>query len=415
MTQFKKQLAGALATGLLVANMLAPVAYAGDNGINFEESGNGAESKSAINAAVANTTVVKQSNTASVTNNSESKANSGGNDANYNTGGDVFVKTGKATSDVEIANKLNTNVAKIKCCEPNSTDVKVSGNGYMSENDVNLSQANTNAVEQENDAKVLNDVDSKANSGWNDANYNTGGDVTVLTGPAHAGADVYTHANTNLAQIGGGHQGGNDGGVSLLISGNGAESDNDISLALYKANSIAQANVANVTNDVDAKANSGKNDANSNTGGEVAILTGKADAHVGVDNELNFNWADIDCGCVTDLSAKIAGNGYDSENEINASLANTQAGAQDNLASLLNEVDAKAKTGYNDAKYNTGDPGDDPAVMTGDAQSNTWVENSSNWNVFGDGNMLPNPMPEVDFDFDFDWSGFMSWWAFHSS
>ncbi len=414
MTKFQKQLAGALATGLLAVQILAPVGAFAEDGINLTVTGNGADSNSTINAAVANTTTVSQTNTAAVNNNVTSESNSGDNDAKYNTNGDVVIKTGNATSNVEVANDLNTNVAQVNCCVPGSTSVNISGNGYMSDNDVSLSQGNANTVLQTNVANVQNDIYTKANSGYNDANYNNGGDVTVITGNAKAGADVWTHANTNVAMIGNGGMGGDEGEVSLLISGNGAKTDNDIKLALSNANSILQTNVAAVENDVYAKANSGDNNANSNTGGEVAILTGKADAMVGVSNDVNFNWADIDCGCVTDLTAKIAGNGYDSDNDINASLANAQIGAQTNLASLLNDVDAKAKTGYNEAKYNNGGlEGNDPAILTGNATSNTEVGNSSNWNVFGNGD-LPNPMPELDFDFDFNWSGFMAWWAMNS-
>jgi hypothetical protein len=406
MTQFKKQLVGALATGLLVAQILAPVAYA-DDGINLTVTGNGAKSDSTINAAVSNNTAVSQTNTANVTNTVDSKSNSGDNKATGNTSGDVLIKTGNATSDVTVANNLNTNVANVNCCGAKSTDVAISGNGTKSDNNVNLSQGNSNAVAQTNVANVLNNVDSKANSGENKANANTGGDVTILTGAAKAGADVTTHANTNVANIGGGNM-GDQGGVSLMISGNGAKSDNNIALALSNANSIEQTNVANVENDVNAKANSGENKANDNTGGDVAILTGKADAMVGVDNNVNFNWADIDCGCVTDLTAKIAGNGKKSDNAINASLDNVKVGDQTNVAALLNDVYAKAKTGENKAEANTGAvAGNDPAIMTGDSSSNTSVGNSSNWNVFGNGDITPVPMPE--FDFNVDWSAFMFW------
>ncbi len=409
MTNFKKQLVGALATGLLVANILAPVAYAED-GIHLEVSGNGAKSDSTINAAVSNTTAVTQSNVANVTNNVDSTSNSGGNKASGNTSGDVLIKTGKATSNVEVANNLNTNVANVDCCGATSTNVTISGNGKKSDNDVNLSQTNANVVAQTNEANVLNNVDSKANSGKNKANANTGGDVTVVTGAATAGADVSTHANTNVANIGGGHM-GDEGEVSLIISGNGEKSDNDIALALSNANSLIQANEANVTNDVDAKANSGYNKANANTGGEVAILTGKADAMVGVDNDVNFNWADVDCGCVTDLKAKVAGNGKESDNDINASLVNTKLAEQVNAAALQNNVDAKAKSGWNKANDNTGSvEGSDPAILTGDSSSNTEVGNSSNWNVFGNGELTPLP----EFDFDFDWSTFMFWMVQHS-
>lgn len=411
MTQYRKQIAGALATGLLLAQLLSPMAaFATQDGINLEVSGNGAFSDSTINAAVANTTTVTQTNTANVVNNVDSDANSGGNDAKYNTNGDVLIKTGKATSNVDVLNDLNKNVASIDCCAATSTSVKIDGNGYKSINDVGLSQTSANVLAQTNVAKVTNNVDSDAISGKNDAKYNTGGDTTIITGDAKAGVDVATHANTNVGLIGGAGAGAQNGGVSLWITGNGAFSDNDIKLALANANTIAQYNVADVLNNVDAYANSGKNDANGNTGGDVAILTGKADATVGIDNDVNFNWADVDCGCVTDLNAKIAGNGKKSLNDINASLLSALLNAQTNAAELQNNVDADGKSGYNDANYNTGPVLDDPViVMTGDASSNTEVANSSNTNVYGGGVFPLPPMPEIDWDFDLGWSWFLGW------
>ena len=181
MTQLKKQITGALTIGLMVAQLLAPVAAYAEDGINLTISGNGAQSTSVENVAVVNTTTVSQTNTSNVTNNVDSKSNSGGNDANYNTGGDVAVITGKATSNVDVLNDLNKNIATVDCCEPASTTVTIDGNGYQTKNDVNLSQTNTNALVQTNVANVLNNVDSKANSGWNDAKYKTGGRPTIIT------------------------------------------------------------------------------------------------------------------------------------------------------------------------------------------------------------------------------------------
>src|SRR3990170_2623868 len=65
-----------------------------------------------------------------------------------------------------------------------------------------------------------------------------------------------------------------------VISGNGAGSDNWITTSQTSTTVVAQNNVANVTNDVDANAKTGYNDAYKNTGGDVTIKTGNASADV---------------------------------------------------------------------------------------------------------------------------------------
>jgi hypothetical protein len=246
---------------------------------------------------------------------------------------------------------------------------------------------------------------------------NTGGDVSVITGKAKASAVISTHANENWAKIAPALGGGGASAVSLRILGNGAGSSNWINAALAKATVLTQENLAEVLNEVEAKADSGDNDANFNTGGDVTIMTGKAETGAAVDNEVNFNYASLDCGCAWGLFAKIEGNGADPEKEgeqgpdngIAAILSSTQVGTQGNLAGLENILDEelKADSGDNDANSNTGDPEGDPSILTGDAVVTAGVSNSGNVNKIGNVLPLPWPLPEVDWSFD--WSGF---WAF---
>jgi len=58
---------------------------------------------------------------------------------------------------------------------------------------------------------------------------------------------------------------------------------------------------------------------------------------------------------------------------------------QDNNANIKNDVDAKAKTGNNDASYNTGG---DSIIVTGNATTNVGVQNKANANfaTIGGGN-----------------------------
>ena len=164
---------------------------------------------------------------------------------------------------------------------------------------------------------------------------------------------------------------------------------------------------------MEAEAETGENDANQNTGGDVLIGTGDAKTWVEVDNMVNFNSAEVDCGCLLDLFAKIGENGADTENEIEAELESEKNvyqgwGEYGNFAFLLNDVDGDSETGENDVDQNTGDPEGDPGILTGDALDHVAVSNSGNVNIYGDGAGFEWPelpeWPEFDFSFSFNLS-----------
>ena len=397
MTNLKRKLITGIATGAILLNSLTPLAFADTT---IEISGNGSSSDNTADVTTSNTTTVVQSNDASVSNNVDANASTGGNDANDNTGGDVVISTGDADSNVDVSTTVNKNHADVEGCNcDNDADVLIEGNGSNSDNDANLDTTNDVSVFQDNSAKISNDIDANAKTGNNDANRNTGGDTVILTGDAKTSVDVSNLANANIAKVGGDGDGSE---INLRILGNGSYSDNDIRLRAHQSVLLVQNNDAYIYNDIDAKAKTGGNDANDNTGGDVIIDTGNAKAWVEVDNLVNFNAADVDCGCLTDVLAKISGNGYNSDNDIIAKIDKDLSAFQDNASDLYNYVDAKAKTGHNDAKRNTGPvDGIDPVeIFTGDATSWTDVENSGNVNIFG---------PSIDwwdfpegFDFDFD-------------
>jgi len=414
----KTRITTAIATGAVLLNALAPAAFAVTT---IEISGNGAGSDNWTTVNQNTTQTVTQNNAAKVTNNVNADAKTGGNDANFNTGGTVVIDTGDAKSKVNIANDLNKNLAEVDCCQPGNTDVTISGNGANSDNGVALGQAITTTVAQNNKAKVVNNVDADATTGYNDALKNTGGDVIVSTGNAVADVDVTTTANVNAAKVGNNGTGGSNPSATFVISGNGAGSDNYITAALTKVNTVAQNNSAYVNNNVDADATTGKNDANFNTGGDVIIATGIAKVMADVNNAVNFNSADIDCGCTWDVKAKIAGNGADEDrgfldflfgdkNIIKLDLTSAQIIGQGNRSNLNNQLyDLDAKTGKNDLNSNTGSvEGGDPAILTGDATIESGVSNSGNVNVVG--NFLPFELPEMPhFEFSFN---FAALWAF---
>jgi hypothetical protein len=147
---------------------------------------------------------------------------------------------------------------------------------------------------------------------------------------------------------------------------------------------FVQNNIADIGNFVYAKSDTGDNETNKNTGGDVEIKTGDAMTGVAIDNMVNFNQAASDCGCLMDVMAKIAGNGADSKNTIKAKLDDKTEFHQTNVADVNNKVKAYADTGDNEANKNTGGVyGADPSVYTGDADTYVEVSTTSNANEIG--------------------------------
>lgn len=360
-------------------------------------SGNGADSTNNSDVVVSQNTNVVQSNNADVRNEIRANASTGGNKANKNTGGDVAIVTGEASVDTKVSNTLNTNTASVDCCDKVDVDVMISGNGADSRNKTDLSLSNNTSVFQTNRADVRNKVDTYAGTGYNEANKNTGGDTTIRTGDASVTVEVSTSANANSARVGDNGNGGKT--LSAWIVGNGADSRNNLNLDFGHTLNVVQDNRADVYNRVDADAGTGSNKASKNTGGDFVIETGDATVDVLVDTMTNFNWADVDCGCLFDVLAKIHGNGADSRNKIDAEFDDALGVFQSNCGDaregskgsrryqdcdLDNVVYADASTGYNESGKGTGYAGSDPYIGTGDAESYVEVVNGGNSNVYGE-------------------------------
>lgn len=415
MNKYQKAITSAVMAGTLLVQSLVPVFAA-----TIIITGNGTDSSNTADVNLNHSVSVTQSNYADVKNDVDASATTGKNEAEGNTGGDVSIETGKADTTVNVSNDLNKNYASVDCCGANDFEVEISENGKDSKNNIDLDynkKTSAVSIDQKNYADVENDVDAKATTGKNEAEDNTGGGVSIQTGAATTKVTVGTTANVNSARVGNGSSQG--GSVSALIIGNGTKSDNKIDLDLLSWVSLDQANYADVKNDVDAKASTGKNEVEDNTGGEVSIDTGKADVTVEIDNSVNFNYADADCGClIDDLLAKVAGNGKDTKNKIEAEIGSGLSVDQSNCGreekeskdcGLENLVDAKASTGKNEAGDNTGDPGDDPSIESGAASTTVELGNSGNTNVYGDSGDWELPNSDFNFNFSFSLSELLGW------
>lgn len=405
-----KKLFVTLATTTLLLNALTPMTFATDttstSGASTEISGNGAGSNNNSNSNSNNSTTVVQNNTAHISNNVSSQLSTGGNTADDNTGGNVSVDTGSALSTTDILNKANSNQADVTSLGKDGASngsTLISGNGAKSQNDVNNSSNTATSLYQKNQADVQNDVQNKLNTGYNRANDNTGGDVSVTTGNAGAATDIQTAVNANVARLSS-ELGGN--GTDTLVKGNGAYSNNSVDLSHNNSVALVQGNNADIQNSVLNNLTTGKNTADYNTGGNVDVNTGNAVAQTAIDNLANFNSADLTrlFGGAGDFT-KIAGNGAYSNNHVNANNTDTssvfQGGDNGNLADFYNTVTNKGKTGENSASKNTGVVENDPVnVTTGHSVADTGVENTGNANVFGPNALQLPDGTNVNFTFD---------------
>ncbi len=379
MTNLKKQLFSAMTAGAVILSMGAPALAS----TTTEISGNGAFSDNFATINQSSDTTIRQNNDADVDNNIDVDANTGNNSASFNTGGDVEIKTGDANTSVNVQNVLNSNKAKVDCCKSEGSSVLIEDNGAFSDNVVDIENDNTIDIDQDNDADVDNDIDVDADTGNNTADFNTRGDVSIQTGDANTKVNLRTIANANSASIGNGHN-RSSGSFSAKILDNGAFSDNFITADLDQDTEIDQDNDADIDNDVDVDAETGDNTASFNTRGDVEIETGDANAEVIVDNLVNFNHADVDCGCAFDALAKIDDNGAESLNVIDLTLDDTTDLDQDNDADLDNDIDVRdLETGDNFAGFNTRG---DTEIETGDADSRIRIQNTANANIIGEDN-----------------------------
>src|SRR3989344_5883102 len=162
-----------------------------------------------------------------------------------------------------------------------AADLEITDNGARSVNTITVTEVEVCHVEQNNATLSVALVGASASTGGNTANGNTGGNVSVTSGNATATA-------TNTVT------GGNSTAVnpcccdpvcdeaaptSAVISDNGRRSRNRIDVAKISVSDVDQNNATIVFGKVKAKAKTGWNKANGNTGGgTTTVLSGTATA-----------------------------------------------------------------------------------------------------------------------------------------
>jgi hypothetical protein len=381
--------------------------------------GNGVDSTNNVTANQTNTTSVNQTNSASIYNDISVVSDTGNNTANSNTGGDVKVTTGDSGAKVKVENFANSNQAWVNGCCDAAGDATITnqGNGDSSDNDATLNTFNATSLVQDNYAGIYNGVYVDSNTGYNEADRNTGNgasSVGVTTGDALTQVAVGNAANSNKAIVGSpAAVAGAGSDLTIGNGGNGVDTDNSATANLFNSNEVYQSNAAWVTNWVGVESNTGYNTANSNTGGDVAIDTGDSAIAVGLTTQVNSNLAAIanNCGCVGlgDVVVKNLGNGDSADSDATLNKFNTSAAYQANASDVYNTGYFDSSTGNNEGNRNTGSVfgWSDPSIDTGAAYTNVGSATAANSNVLNSGLVSLGSGPWVDSNM----SGSGSWWS----
>lgn len=175
----KHKIGASIATAAFLGAMLTGSAFAAD----LEISGNGVNSTNKIIVNNSNSTNVGQTNEMVVETEIVSLALTGGNKANSNTGGDVSIDTGNASSTVNVSVLGGSNTATVEPCPCDSTkNALISGNGDGSYNKIKQNNSNSTSVGQSTGFRVGTGILSRAKTGKNRANRNTGGTTGITTG-----------------------------------------------------------------------------------------------------------------------------------------------------------------------------------------------------------------------------------------
>lgn len=432
------------------------------NGVTVENNATGAGSTNNAGVSTNATGTTSASNTATDTTALSGTASTGGNTSNSNTGVGG-VTTGNA--GIGVTQVKNDNTTTIN----GGTGVSVSGysgdvtgtyaipvgassaslsgadgnhsiqavnntTGSDSDNAATIDTKTKEITEVQNDGVIENLLDLLAVTGQNQTNKNTGGG-SIETGDADVAATLVNLLNTtvingnlwvSVADIFGDVFGDitlpsfaelaallpASSGTAIDASNEhtGEGSTNTIDIDTESKDTTAIDNDATITTTVNAKAITGQNEAEANTGG-AAIETGDGSVTASnitvanttieggnwmlvIVNALNgwFGFLVGENGSMQALShdetlnhiaAANTNTGSDSTNTIDVNAEEERATTIDNDATITNEINATAITGQNQAHKNTGEA----SITTGDASIEATTINLANTTV-KDGSLL---------------------------
>ncbi len=323
------------------------VSGCGGNTASASNTNNGAGSTNTANNTSSNTDNTTQNNTAGVGNTMNLSADSGSSEASFNHAGDTTLDTGNANVSANSLTFANNNLSggevvyaviniygdlegdiilpEFSSAEGSNSSSETSNtnNGADSTNTANSTTNNTDNTTQNNDATINNELVFDANTGENSASYNHGGDTDVSTGQSSVQSNTLNIANSNITggnywlvlinvagkwfgKIMGGPEGSQFAGSEGVMFEIGEEDELNVSIGAQNDNNAAdstntansttdntdnttQNNDATINNRLDLSANTGRNDASFNSGGDTTIKTGDARIIANLVNFVNNN------------------------------------------------------------------------------------------------------------------------------
>ncbi len=387
----------------------------------------GAESENTSETNVNNETNITNNNNAVTNNNAFLRADTGKNNANYNTGSGI-ISTQEARGRGEMVNVINKNSVNTQNSGPETAVAGNENTGPYSENYAETNINNQLTIRNINSSNTANVVEADVNSGQNSASNNTSHGI-ILTGDANLGLNFVSFANTNLinnnslyanwqnvygnyaenvdlanAPSGSSHL--SDLLVEVFNRNTGEGSTNQAIVNVNDQTEIINQNSGILRNQVTADVVSGKNRANNNSGTGSAT-TGDVNSSVNMLNFLNTNvsasnvwiknlnvfgtWTgnltlpympapNLSLGSQTGVTSENAITGEDSNNEAEVNIENSLVINNQNEAVVRNNVHMRTDTGNNLASNNT----NSGVIKFGEANAQTNELNVTNLNVTGD-------------------------------
>lgn len=257
-------------------------------------------------------------------------------------------------------------------------ELVITGNGDGSSSSVNVTANSTSNIQQSNTADVENKVDTSANTGNNTASNNSG-DSTIKTGDVSQQTDISNNVNTSVAD-----QTCCSNPLpspALIISGNGADSNNNVSVNSGSQTTVAINQDVKINNHIVEFANTGNNTADNNTG-KVNIQTGNIYSSNRVNND-SVNSAQVSVpgsGQDGDVNIKVSNNGSGSDNNVIFEKNNNLKAGINNSSYINNDIESFLNSGNNKVNGNIGDV----TIKTGDIISEIDVLNNTSYSELDD-------------------------------
>lgn len=264
-------------------------------------------------------------------------------------------------------------------------EVSNTNTGADSDNDNDVDIVTDVDKDVTNSAAIENEADATTETGFNEANQNTGGGE-IDTGKAEIDGELENEVNSSAVELYTAVFGAAD--VEAENDVTGADSDNVNTVMVEQTLDVDLFNGASLLNALGVFASSGVNTANQNTGGGE-IDTG--DGEIGVEIMNTVNAANgSSSGSFGDVDIEVANShtGADSDNENDVDVTQSVDVDVTNTAEIFNGVESSATTGFNEASKNTGGG----MVKTGDAEADTEIENTVNTGGSG----VEIELPDVD-------------------